>query len=296
MEWKEFEELKKEYQNIPVPSEGRSGVEAAVKSAENAKKVRKRKRLLGRFSAAAAVLLLIFILPSTSKTIAYAMQRIPVLGEVIRVVIPEEYRYESDRYQADVSVPRLVADESETGSAAGIKRSVDKINREVDLLTERLIKQFEADVKYGESYGGVTVSHKVLTNTEQWFSLRIDVYEAAGSSNFYSYFYHINKRTGDIAQLKDIFKQGSDYRAVISNEIKKQMKKEMDADPDLVYWLNDPEMKDGNFKEIQENQKFYFDKYGNIVICFDKYEVAPGYMGPSEFTIDSRVIDKYLVK
>ncbi|MCU6761015.1 Anti-sigma-V factor rsiV [uncultured Roseburia sp.] len=293
-EWRELEELKKEYQNIPVPSEGRSGVETAVKLAVKIKRDRKRKRFLGRVLAAAAVLLLIFVLPNTSKTIAYAMQKIPVLGAVISVVVPEEYRYESERYQADVSVPRLVVEEST--STAGIEKSADEINREVDEMTKRLIQQFEADVKNGQSYGGVTVSHKVVTNTDQWFTLRIDVYEAAGSSNFYSYFYHINKVTGEIAQLKDIFKRGSDYRAVISNEIKKQMKKEMDADPDVIYWLNNSEIGDGNFKAIQENQKFYFDREGNIVICFDKYEVAPGYMGPSEFTIDSKVIAEYLVK
>ena len=40
------------------------------------------------------------------------------------------------------------------------------------------------------------------------------------------------------------------------------------------------------FQSVDENTKFYINKDGNPVVCFEKYEVAPGYMGFQEFEID----------
>ncbi|MCH1968737.1 RsiV family protein [Romboutsia hominis] len=51
-----------------------------------------------------------------------------------------------------------------------------------------------------------------------------------------------------------------------------------------------------NFKFIDKNQDFYINKNGELVICFDKYDVAPGYMGLVEFTIPNNVIKPLLNK
>ena len=45
-------------------------------------------------------------------------------------------------------------------------------------------------------------------------------------------------------------------------------------------------MPEWNFKSIKDDQNFYLDSNGQIVICFDEYEVAPGCMGLVQFTID----------
>ncbi|WP_334309184.1 RsiV family protein [Clostridioides difficile] len=49
-------------------------------------------------------------------------------------------------------------------------------------------------------------------------------------------------------------------------------------------------MKD--FESINKYQDFYFNKDGNLVISFDEYEVAPGYMGAVEFVIADKVIKR----
>ena len=43
--------------------------------------------------------------------------------------------------------------------------------------------------------------------------------------------------------------------------------------------------------KIDKNQNFYINNNGEIVISFDEYEVAPGYMGVVEFTIPNSVIN-----
>ena len=36
-----------------------------------------------------------------------------------------------------------------------------------------------------------------------------------------------------------------------------------------------------SLKELEENQSFYINEKGNPVIVFNKYEIAPGFMGNS---------------
>ena len=49
------------------------------------------------------------------------------------------------------------------------------------------------------------------------------------------------------------------------------------------------DMPELNWQGIKEDQNFYFDAGGNLVIVFDEYEVAPGYMGSVEFEIPDEV-------
>lgn len=40
------------------------------------------------------------------------------------------------------------------------------------------------------------------------------------------------------------------------------------------------------FTTVDENTKFYLNEKGKPVICFAKYEIAPGFMGDQEFVIE----------
>ena len=85
--------------------------------------------------------------------------------------------------------------------------------------------------------------------------------------------YNIDKSSGKIVSLKDIFKEKSDYIKIISNDIKRQMKQQM-LTKDVVYFIKDNGISTG-FKEISGNQNYYINNEGNIVIAFDEYEVGP---------------------
>jgi len=50
-----------------------------------------------------------------------------------------------------------------------------------------------------------------------------------------------------------------------------------------------------DFKAITAKQQFYISDKGKLVISFDKYEVAPGYMGVVEFEIPTEVLQNILV-
>ena len=58
---------------------------------------------------------------------------------------------------------------------------------------------------------------------------------------------------------------------------------------EVQYFLDDSEISEWNFKGITDDANFYFNEKNNLVFVFDKYEVAPGYMGVCEFEIPSDV-------
>ena len=116
---------------------------------------------------------------------------------------------------------------------------------------------------------------------------------------FYSYFWgrtdvyskrSVNKSTGKSIPLSAYFKN-SDYKDVISKEITRQMKEEMKKDTNKVYWCQKND--NPRFKGISKNQSYYINKQGELVICFDQFEVAPGYMGNPTFTIKNDLLDDY---
>ncbi len=297
------------------------------------RRVRSGKRI-GRTAgwAAAAAALMLVIVPNISAEAAYAMEQIPVLGSVVKVVTIRNYQYESEQFSAEIEEVKLEQDDvagnngldetrvedgrtngagaengrpSGTGAEDGgtndrpdgigaeddkIEGSIQTINESIEEMTNRLIDRFEEQVEQGEGHGSIYAGHEVVTDTDTWFTLRIDVTEIAGSGFQYQYYYHIDKTTGEIVSLGDLFEEGADYITPISENIKEQMRNEMGADESKIYWVDSKEEIGHQFETVKENQNFYLNEEGQIVICFDEYEVAPGYMGLVEFTVDEAAV------
>lgn len=161
-------------------------------------------------------------------------------------------------------------------------------------MTNRLIGEFQASADLGESYGSLEIHHETVTNNDRYFTLKLSIYQGAGSG-FESYkFYTIDKKTGKQIQLGDLFQEDSDYNERLSENIKDQMRAKMKEDENSFYWVDYEDVPEWNFERLKDDQNFYFDEAGNIVISFDEYEVAPGYMGASEFTVELEVFEDIL--
>ena len=89
--------------------------------------------------------------------------------------------------------------------------------------------------------------------------------------------------------MKDLFEEGADYITPISENIKEQMKTQMEQDDSKSYNLNS-DVEEWNFQKISADVDFYVNHSGKLVVVFDEYEVAPGYMGSVSFEIPSDVI------
>ena len=180
------------------------------------------------------------------------MEEIPGLGAVVRVITFRDYQYDDGHSTADVHVPEL------GGSEAA-----------------------------GESYQGLDVTSSVVTDSDTWFTLRIDATRTEASGYNFTRFYHINKATGEAVTLSDLFRPDADYVSVLSAEVLRQMEEQMAADASLSYLTDE-------FTAIDPEQSFYWNADGDLVLVFDEYAVAAGYMGMVEFTIPQDVYSTLL--
>ena len=205
------------------------------------------------------------------------MSDIPVLGAVVRVVTFRDYQYDDGHNTADVHVPEL-----------GGSDAADEVNDQVQASTDQLIAQFQADCEAtGEGYQGLDVTSSVVTDSDTWFTLRIDATKTQASGYNFTRFYHIDKATGETVTLSDLFRPDADYVSVLSAEVLRQMEEQMAADASLSYLTDE-------FTAIDPEQSFYWNAGGDLVLVFDEYTVAAGYMGMVEFNIPRDVYSALL--
>lgn len=288
---KRLSEEKKYYQEIPVPEELKGKLE---KVTTDGGKVH-RFRISAVVAAAVALLV---ILPNTGADIAYAMGNIPVIGKLFQAVTFRDYQYESDRFDANVEVPQIVVmgetiEGTEEGSTQ-LQETIEQINFDIEEVTNQLIDEFKESAELGESYGSLEIHHETVTDNERYFTLKILIYQGAGSGAESYKLYTIDKQSGKQIQIGDLFQENSGYADVISEDIRNQMRAAMAEDEMNMYWVDNTDMPDINWEGIKEDQNFYFDEKENLVFVFDEYEVAPGYMGAQEFTVERSVFENLL--
>ena len=283
---------KKEYEEIKVPENMKERMEASIERAKMEKRKVKKVKLWKTCASAAAVLAIVLVLPNTSQTAAAAMQQFPLLGNLFKITTVREYQVDEERNMANVKVPQVEVQDATEGNtdadrAAQAKESADAINFDIEEETNKLIDEFKESMKNEEGYQDIYIDSKVLTDNDRLFSLELILYQGAGSGYEQHKHYTVDKLTGKELTLKDLC--GDDYVNTISEEVKEQMRAQMAADETVKYWLDDPDVPEWNFDKIAEDQDFYVNAEGHVVICFNEYDVAPGSMGCVEFIMPQTV-------
>ena len=271
----------------PMPGEMAQSLERCLNTlpdrGSEAKRQTPRRRSIPWYAVAgraAAVLLALFlILPNVSRQAAYAMQEIPVLGDLVRVITLRQYDYQEGNNSWSIAVPQVQSDEE------GLQEAAGAINASVEELTQTILDELEAQKDGG--YSDYKITYDVVTDSDRWFTLKLTLLQIMGSGSEEYRFYHIDKQTGQVVTLGDLLDQAQ--LDAVSQEIKDQMRSRMEEDDSQIYWLDDEEIPEWNFTSIDGEQNFYFDEAGRLVIAFNEYEVAPGCMGCPEFTIPSEI-------
>ena len=269
----EFDEILRErakQEPFPLPEDYAGRVFRTCAALEDAPA---KRRHASRWAGVAAAVLALFIaVPNVSPAAAAALAEVPVLGTIVELVTFRSWTYDDGHASADVTVPEL------DGSAAA-----REVSDQVRAYTDQLIGQFQTDCEaLGEGYKSLDVTSSVVTDSDSWFTLRVDAVETQASGYQFSRFYHIDKATGQVVTLRDLFREDADYVTPLSEEVRRQMEQRMAADESVRYF---PE----EFSAIDPEQNFYFNGEGELVLVFDEYTVAPGSMGMPEFTIPAEV-------
>lgn len=288
----EFKHLKDEYHKPQMSKEQLDELKLTLKDAKLTNKKEYRNAKMMKYTATvAACLCALLILPNTSPTIAYAMGQLPIIGQFVEVVTFRNYKYETEGNRADVEIPEilLTAQTPSTEVQEKLEQTADEINADIQNIVDEIVERFEMQLETKEIYQDVVVKSEVLASTQDYFTIKLFCYQGSGSGYQWNYYYTIDLNSGERLQLKDIFREGADYITPISENIKEQMRIQMETDEMVVYWLNS-EIEEWDFKAITDETHFYINEQGNVVIGFDEGEVAPMYMGAVEFEIPAEVL------
>ena len=291
-----LEKMKQEYEEIRIPAELRRRVEAGIQKGkedgEEIIRMNKKSKLIkfvrNTAGAVVAAMLAITIMANSGASIANAMMKIPVLGTIAEIVTFREYKDSTNDMTADVKIPEVNV-KNEDGSVN--QETTDAVNKSIQEYTDEIIAQYKADVEAsgGEGKQLVDLEYEVITDSDRLFSIRFDKLQIMASGAESVKIYHIDKQTGQMINLKGLFKEDVNFIDPISDNIKKQMKEQMAADESKMYFI-DSDMPESDFQSITEDTTFYVNDSGKLVIVFDEYEVAPGSMGVVEFEIPTDVI------
>ena len=130
----------------------------------------------------------------------------------------------------------------------------------------------------------IQVDYKVGYSSDKIVSFIILKSETLASAYTEMYYYNIDIENGKKLNLRDIF--GNEYKEIVNEAIYKEIEKRS-KNQNNIYFTEE----NGGFKGIEnEYQNFYINQDGKVVIVFEKYEIAPGYMGIQEFIIDRQIL------
>ncbi|WP_394870954.1 DUF3298 and DUF4163 domain-containing protein [Clostridium butyricum] len=276
---KNINDLKKEYMDIKIPE----NLDDVVK--ESIKKVDRKSIVNKKIIGSAAVLAIIFGI-NISPAFADVVSDIPIVGNIVKLVTVKNYTLKKNNVEADIKVPAIEGLEN--------KQLEENLNEEFikngKKIYEELIEEFPSinnQMKY------VGSDYKIKADNDSFLSIEIIKEEIQASSYTTKKHYTIDKNKQIVLTLPMLF-EGDNYIEEISNDIKAQMIENMKKDSNLTYFLETDENEEviDSFDKIKENQDFYINNDGNLVICFDQYEVAPGYMGTLEFIISDKIFKK----
>lgn len=121
------------------------------------------------------------------------------------------------------------------------------------------------------------VDYDVYKNNSNILSIAVHYSEYTGGAHGMNYEknYNIDVNTGKVLDLKDLFKEGTNYKDIINKEISKQI---------AVKNSVKDACKIEGFESIEENQCFSIEN-NNLVIVFQRGDIAPYCMGSLKFNI-----------
>lgn len=292
-----LKDSKKAYDSIEIPEELEFTVRKAIASVDKKKALEERKknimkkRVKGLGTVAACVIICSTAALNTSETFASEMAKIPVIGSIAKVLTIRSYHTNDDMFNVNIDVPEI---ETNGNLSPEINKEIEKIVDDFKSQSETEFKEYKeaffatggTEEEWADRKMDINISYDVKALTDKYLSLELTAAKGWVSSETEVHFYNINLEDDKEISLKDFL--GDDYVNICNESIKKQIEERIAEDENNIYFgFNDSDdgMAIDGFNSVDSNTKFYINDKGNAVVVFDKYEIAPGYMGIQEFEI-----------
>ena len=180
----------------------------------------------------------------------------------------KEKHYETEGTIVTVKIPHVV----------NVKD--DKVKKVINKLITQAIDDFTNEFK--EFDKEPNTEHKLIADItfqnyysdDKIISFSINATQIMADSYLQKKFYTVDLKTGEVYFL------GSDYQNIVKKSVQQQIAENKEKYPNLMYF--DEAV---NNLKITNEQPFYINKDNQVVVVFNQFEIAPGYMSLPEFII-----------
>lgn len=285
-----MQDAKKIYDSIRIPPELSSRMKEAVSKGSVAPRHRRLKWYQTAVCTAACICLMFVGALNTFPAFAMQLYDIPVIGNIAKVFTFREFVIDDEEKYIEVRMPAI---ENTTHT-----QLEERINYEIrHKIDAALQEQAERAKEYRKAFletGGreedfhkilVNIDYKVMCSNDDILSFYITKSETLANAYQEQFYYNIDLKTGKEISLSDML--GPNYIQIANRSIERQIQQRMQEDENALYFGfgDDTEALAGRFTTIDPQQTFYINSEGHVVITFEKYAIAPGYMGIQEFEV-----------
>ncbi len=267
--------LQEEYEEVPIPPELDEVIRQSI---ARANRERKRRRLLLFSSSLFVALFLLFVSSlNLSPAFAQSVRALPGMERFVQLVTIQTVSFEAEDYEAHIETAAV------TGDASDAARF---LNARYVAEGEALYKQFLAQRNEMETNGGghlsVTSSYETVRDDPLLLTIVRTETRSEGSTSVVRTFDTIDKQLDLVVTLPSLFIDDS-----YINTLQRIIEEQIAHSEDQTYF--------NRSITVDPNQSFFINEQNELVIAFDKYEIAAGAYGPVEFVIPTEKIDYLLV-
>lgn len=208
--------------------------------------------------------------------------------------LKEAYSFseENENWSIKISLPEVsgMADEAEQIA----------LNTYIMFKKDMMLEDYQENVVFAEQgkeqgydpHFGYEYTWDVVTDSEDYFVFRISWFFAAGSSETRNEYFNLDKKTGRFLDFDEDAVTSPEKYSYVRDQIFAQMqaaneesRKEYGAD---TYWTEDDSL-DVALRMTGYMNHWYYNQDGELVITFDKYDIAPGAIGCPEFIVSTDI-------
>ena len=184
----------------------------------------------------------------------------------------KEKHYETEGTIITVKIPHVV----------NVKD--DRVKKVINKLITQAIDDFTNEFK--EFDKEPNTEHKLIADItfqnyysdDKIISFSINATQIMADSYLQKKFYTVDLKTGEVYNIEHFL--GSDYQNIVKKSVQQQIAENKEKYPNLMYF--DEAV---NNLKITNEQPFYINKDNQVVVVFNQFEIAPGYMSLPEFII-----------
>ncbi|MDN2453686.1 RsiV family protein [Lactobacillus sp. UCMA15818] len=237
----------------------------------------------GTISFFAICLLLTIVVPPVRSFAA----ELPIIGKFVKILTGSNYHDNTNNHNVNIKTPYIDSK----------NKAIASLNKKYLANSKKKYQAIEKDFRINKNKRiSVTSNYKKLVDDRRFLVLERQSTKTMADSETTLLYDTVDKQAGTVVTLPLLFKS-KHYITAISNQIEKQIKEQVKSSDSKYYWTK-KDLAEGIGSKgaiLNAEHSFYINKNHQLVIVFQQFEIAPGYMGTPKFTIPTSSIKNLLV-